>query len=261
MKPSPSATHVAGPVPLKNVAAFMSMTMQLIERGPHLPGFGVCHGHSGLGKSLASIFAQNKTQAIRVEVGESWTKRTFLRTVLRELSMEPRKKSATIPDMAEDVIAALGDDPRRPLIVDEADKLVDKGHIELVRELQEHSGAPVILIGEEKLPAKLLQVERIHNRVLAWCPAQPCDLDDAKKLADAFAPKLTIADDLLKTILAQSQGRARRIVVNINRAVDIARNKGVHIVDLKHWGNSAFFTGEPPLPRHMQPFEKTRGAA
>ena len=60
---------VSGPVPLKNVAAFMAMTTRLIERGPHLPGFAVCHGAPGYGKSLASISAQNRTGTVRVEVG------------------------------------------------------------------------------------------------------------------------------------------------------------------------------------------------
>ena len=61
-----------GQVPLKNVAAFMTLTMRLIERAPHLPGFGVCHGPSGFGKTYASIYAENKTRAVRVEVGELW---------------------------------------------------------------------------------------------------------------------------------------------------------------------------------------------
>ena len=30
-----------GPVPIKNVAAFMAMTVRLRDRDPHLPGIGV----------------------------------------------------------------------------------------------------------------------------------------------------------------------------------------------------------------------------
>src|SRR3954468_7180118 len=152
-----------GPVALENVASFMAMTMRLVDRAPHLPGFGVCHGPSGYGKTYASIFAQNKTKAIRVEVGDSWTRRTLLRNILRECG-EIVKEKWPISDLSDMAKSVLGEDPRRPLIVDEADKLVDKGFIELMRELQESSGAPVILIGEEKLPAKLLTVERMHNR-------------------------------------------------------------------------------------------------
>ena len=253
MNASPTVPH--GPVAIKNVASFMVMTQRLVDRAPHLPGFGVCHAPSGYGKTYASIYAQNKTRAIRVEVGDSWTRRTLLQAILREFS-ETVKNRTAISDLAERAIACLGEDPRRPLIIDEADKLVDKGMIELTRELQESSTAPVILIGEEKLPTKLLTVERMHNRVLDWFPAQPCDLDDVAALARAFVPKVKLQDDLLQQILTQSGGRARRIVVNLARAAELARNKNVGVIDVAAWGSTAFFTGEPPTPRHVELYQR-----
>jgi len=252
-------SEVKGPVAIKNVAAFMVMAQRLIDRDPHLPGLGVCHGPSGLGKSYAAIYLQNKTRALRVEVGDSWTRRSLLIAVLAELQIKPKNR-LTVSDMASEAIEALAEEPSRPLIIDEADKLVDKGMIEIVRELHEHSGAPIILIGEEKLPSKLLAVERVHNRVLDWLPAQPCDLEDTQELARAFAPNLTITDDLMDLIRTQSGGRARRIVVNVSRVAEFARNKGLKIIDLARWGNGALFTGEPPLPRHVEPFKKARAA-
>jgi DNA transposition AAA+ family ATPase len=247
----------SGPVALRNVASFMAMMTRLIERDLHLPGIGVCSSPSGYGKTWASIFAQNKTGAIRVEVGDTWTRRTLLRACWKELgaSEADLRKRLSAADMAEKVIIALGEEEQRPLIIDEADKLVDRGMIETVRELHEHSGAPVILIGEERLPGKLLTYERVHNRVLDWMQAQPCDAADTKLLADAFAPKLAIGEDLLDAIRAASQGRARRIVVNIQRVVEFARNKSLHTVPLEKW-RGEFFTGEPPHPRAVQNFAK-----
>lgn len=258
MSQQSSAVH--GPVAIKNVASFMTMTVRLIDRAPHLPGLGVCHGPSGFGKTYASIYAQNKTRAIRVEVGDSWTRRTLLRNILREFG-ETVKVKAPLADLADQAVSALGENPRRPLIIDEADKLVDKGMIEIVRELQESSGAPIIMIGEERLPAKLLTVERVHNRVLDWFPAQPCDVDDARELARAFLPKVTIKDDLLEAIRASSGGRARRIVVNLDRVAELARNKGLTTVDMKAWGGDHFFTGEPPQTRHVESFARKVKAA
>lgn len=246
---------VKGPIALKNVASFMAMVQRLIARDPHLPGIGVCHGPSGYGKTYASIFAQNKTSAIRVEVGDSWTRRTFLQAILRELG-EPVKARLSIADLSERAIAALGDEPGRPLFVDEADKLCDKNMIEIVRELHEHSGAPVVLIGEEKLPAKLLNVERLHNRVLDWFPAQPCDLDDTRELARAFCPRLSAADEVLDHIRAASGGRARRIVVNLSRAGEAARNKGAKNLTLDLFSVVPLHTGEPPAVRHVEPYRR-----
>jgi DNA transposition AAA+ family ATPase len=255
-------SEVRGPVAIKNVAAFMAMTVLIIERDTHLPGLSVCSGYSGLGKTYASIFAQNKTRAVRVEVGDSWTRRTFLQAILNEFGQkELIRKRMAIAELAERAIELLGDDPTRPLFVDEADKLLDKGMIEIVRELHEHSGAPIVLIGEEKLPVKLLAFERVHNRVLHWMQAQQCDAEDTHELARAFAPKVAIAEDLLEVIRAQSGGRARRIVVNISHVAELARNRGLQTVDLEAWGNGTFYTGEPPASRSVEPYKRARLAA
>lgn len=246
-------TPAQGPVALKNVASFMAMTVKLIERPLHLPGFGVCHGPSGYGKSWASMYVQMKVKARRIEVGETWTRRTLLRHILKECG-ETVRKSWSASDLAELAKAALGADTTRPLIVDEADKLVDKNMIEVLRELQQESGVPVILIGEEKLPGKLLTVERIHNRVLDWFPAQPCDLDDTKVLATSFQPKVKFDEELLDTIRLRSSGRARRIVTNIDKAGEFARDRGHKTLDLKIW--SDFYTGEPPVQRDVEQFPR-----
>jgi DNA transposition AAA+ family ATPase len=252
---------IHGPVAIKNVAAFMVMTRRLLDRASHLPGLAVCHAPSGYGKTWASVFTQNKTQAIRVEVGESWTKRFFLGAILHEFG-ETFPKKSSIAELAERVINAMGENPNRPLIVDEADKLVDKGYIELVREIQEASTAPVILIGEEKLPQKLLTVERVHNRVLDWMPAQPCDAEDTRVLARALVPRITVKDDLIDAICAASGGRARRIVVNLDQVREVATNKGISTIDLKLFGGQRFHTGEPPQPRHVQMYApKARAVA
>jgi len=228
--------------PLKNVASCMTLVNRLISRPPSLPGLGVMYSPSGFGKSYASIYAQNKTGAVRVEVGESWNRKTLVKALLLELGDNAPR--GTIADMTSQAIRLIGDDPFRPVIIDEADKLVDKGMIEIVREIQEHSQAPILLIGEELLPRKLLAVERVHNRVLEWLPAQPCDIDDASKLAGVFLPGVKINDAMLQRVLEAAEGRARRIVVTLSGMAEWARNAGAKEVPAD-W-DGAICTGLPP---------------
>ncbi|MCO4053437.1 MAG: AAA family ATPase [Bosea sp.] len=209
---------------LKNVVLMMQLHQRLKDRGPHLPGIGVMHGFSGYGKTYAAIYLSNKTNAARVEIGDSWTKKTLLQAILRELG-EPRPKG-TIPALAEMAIEKLAARDAPPLIIDEADKLIDKGMIELVREIHESAQVPVILIGEEALPHKLERSERTHNRVLEWVAAQPCDAADTRKLAAIFAPRLSFADDIITAIMTASQGKARRIVTNLDRIKEWAFEQG-----------------------------------
>lgn len=226
--------------PLKNVAAMMGLVQRLKDRGAHLPGFGVLHGPSGYGKTYAAIFGQNKTQGPRIEIGDSWTKKTFVAAILKELGVrEPR---GTVASMTEQVIIRLAEPDHPPLFVDEADKLVDKGMVELMREIQEGAQVPVVLIGEELLPEKLEKIERVHNRVLDWVPAQPADLEDTRKLANCFCPWLQLDEALLEEIRRISDGRPRRIVRNLFISHEFAATRGM--TELRIGGLlPEFFTG------------------
>lgn len=227
---------------VKNVARCLTLVQTLIKRQDGLPGLGVFAGFSGLGKTYASIYSQNATGALRLEIGDSWTKAKFLQNLLKELGQEPRR--GTIADMTETAIDLLGDDHQRPLIIDEADKLADKGMLELVREIHEHSQVPVLLIGEELLPEKLEKFERVHNRVLDWVLAEPCDYDDTVQLAALVCPALTIADDLIEQIIEKTGGRARRIVVNLNKINEHARNHRQTEIDTTTFDEGFYYTGE-----------------
>ncbi len=232
--------------PLKNVTALMTLVNRLQARSVDLPGFGVFHGPSGYGKTKAAIYACNKTRAPMVSIGDSWTRRKFLEHVLREIGIaNPR---GTVADMTERAIEILGEQINRPLIIDEADKAVDKGFIELIREIHDYSQAPIILIGEEQLPGKLMQVERVHNRVLDWQPAQPCDIDDARHLSAVYAPELRIDDALLDRICKQCGGVARRISTTLAEMTEFARTNGVSALDLTNFSGRVH-TGQPTKRR------------
>ena len=201
------------------------------------------YGYSGYGKSWAAIYLQNKLQALRVEIGDSWTRLTLMRAILRELGVnEPR---GTVAGLTEQAIERLSLPGHPPLLIDEADKLVDKGLVEIIREIHEATQVPIILIGEEELPAKLQRSERTHNRVLVWSAAQPCDLEDTALLAKLYVPQgVSIDHELLDKIRHVSGGRARRICVNLENVVEWAKLQGRDHVDASYGGT--FDTGEPP---------------
>ncbi|PZU93086.1 MAG: transposase [Chelatococcus sp.] len=243
MSTTPNFKPKGSLAPLKNVAAMHSLAERLIERPPHLPGLGVFNGYSGYGKTFAAIYLQNKKDALRVEIGDSWTRLTLIRAIMKELGVHDPK--GTVPRLTEMAIERLAVPGHPPLLIDEADKAVDKGFIEIIREIHEATQVPIILIGEEELPAKLQRSERTHNRVLEWVAAQPCDLEDTELLARLFVPDgVGYSEDFLERNRRKSGGRARRITVNLERAVEWAR---VHAQkNLDAFPDAEFYTGEPP---------------
>lgn len=230
------------PIMLKNVSALLLLADKLLYRPVGVPGFGCFSGYPGLGKSMACQKVQNMRQAIYLEARDWWTRKVFLEMVLAELGdMKPPR---TIADMMRRIISILGDDPGQLLILDEADKLVDKGMIELVRSLQADTQIPIVLVGEELLPQKLRSSERMFDRVLEWGLAQPCDVADARLLATRYCAGIEIADELLEEVARKAGGNARKIVVTLDKARNFAVNSGLSVLSLDTY-DGGFHTGEP----------------
>lgn len=233
--------------PLKNVALFNGLVKRVVNRAPGLPGMACFYGRSGLGKTKSAIYGANTSRATYVEVGQYTTAKSLLRSILLELGVaNPR---GSVPEMVEQAILRLSADPTRPLIVDEAHHIAAKRFVDLLRELHDKSLAPVILIGEETLPASLEKFERVHNRMLEWLGADPCDLGDARILAQSYCPGLSIGDDLLKEICECVGGNTRRIVVNLARVMEEAKKAGRAAIGLADYDVRLISTLKGPTPR------------
>lgn len=239
------------PAPLKNVAAFSTLLQKMSERDGDLPGLAVFFGPSGWGKTKSAIYGANRYRAAYIECGQFTTARSLLGDILTELG-EPRPRG-TVEDMKKRAVMLMAADPGRPLIVDEAHFVASKRFVDVLRELSDKSGAPVILIGEEMLPINLEQFERVHNRVLEWLPALPCDEEDFAHLAHNRCKGVTVAADLAMAILEKTKGNTRRIVVNLTKIAELAQLTGKKEIDLATFGGANAIRANTKLtPRHYQ---------
>ena len=231
--------------PLRNVSRMLALVDRLQSRGDGVPGMGCFYGFSGLGKSMASSFAANSTGAIHVQVKSVWTNKRLCEAILEELGLQAR---GTAADMVDRIAEALAID-NLPLLIDEADFLVKKGMIEIVRDLYEMSETAVVLIGEELLPQKLKRWERVHGRIRSWVSAELADDRDFDLLREIRCPGIEIEPKLEAAIKKASNGSARRIVVNLDEVEEISRRVGRESVGLKDWGDHPLYTGDAPLAR------------
>ncbi|RRH98048.1 ATP-binding protein [Mesorhizobium tamadayense] len=222
------------PAPLKNVAAFATLLATMVDRDPKLPGLAAFFGPSGWGKTESAIYGANKYRAAYVECGQFTSARSLLSDILIELG-EPAPRGP-IETLKNQAIMLMVSDPRRPLIIDEAHFIAHKRFVDLLRELSDKSGAPVVLIGEERLPKLLEAFERVHNRVLEWLPALPCDAEDFALLAGHRCNGIKLAPDLAAAILDRTKGNTRRIVINLAKVSQVAKLTGAPVVDLATFG-------------------------
>ncbi|MFN8992881.1 MAG: AAA family ATPase, partial [Pseudomonadota bacterium] len=164
-----------------------------------------------------------------------------------DLGIHPAK---TVADMVDQVAEHLASN-ELPLIIDEADNLVSRRLIEVVRDIYESSGAAIILVGEERLPQNLQQWERVHGRVLDWVAAQPASAADVAKLVDLHSPDVPFDADFQAAILTACNGSTRRVCINLETMRMVALENGWDRLSVARWGKRAFFNGAAPAPRRM----------
>lgn len=245
MPPNSKSVKNYGSAPLANVALCLGTLTKAMNRPAHLPGITVFYGPSGYGKSTAAGIARTHSQAYYVQARSSWTRKAAHMAILQEMGVMPAKTLYEMANQVAEQLVLSG----RPLIIDEVDYLVERGSLEIIRDIYEASLAPIMLIGEEGLPVKLRKFERFHGRVLDFAPAAPASLGDAMALRDLYAKKVNIAEDLMQHIHAAANGSVRRVCVNIERVQEIALTEGLSAIDLAAWGKRDLFTGEAPSRR------------
>lgn len=210
--------------PIGNISLVHVVMDTLMQRTRGLPGIGAFYGRSGLGKSFGAAYANHPQgfNGIYVSCRSFETKKSLAEQICKAIGITPK---GNIPDIVEGIIEVLSAG-NRPLIIDEVDYIVDSRTLELIRDLHDASGAAILLIGEEHLPAKLKRHERFDNRVLVWQPAAACNGSDFDLLAKQYAPTLAIAPELKKRVLAETNGVTRRIVVNLENIKRWCDRKG-----------------------------------
>lgn len=234
-------------VPINNVSRLAEAGEALIHRSYGMPGMGLIHGETGYGKTTATTWYAQKCRAVYVRALASWTPSTMMETILRELDLPARNKLAY---MVEDIVQALAVQ-RRPLFIDEADYLVDSKRMsETVRDFHDLSTQPVILIGMDKIAAKLKHRQQLTGRIAQDVRFEALDAADARLIADKLC-EVKVADDLLERLHGATNGSVRLLVVGLARIESLARTLGLAEISAKHWaGKAAFFTGEAPAGVH-----------
>lgn len=241
--------------PLKNVAALLGLIDRVQNRVSGLPGMATFYGPSGRGKSTAATYAENELGALHVEVQPLWRAKNLLAGIAAHLEIsKPARTAAAIFEQVSDALLKA----QRPLLIDEADRLMRDDMVEVVRGLYEASSAPIILIGEEELPVKLMRWERVHGRMLDWVAVQPADMMDLTQLATIYAPGIDIADDLKQVILDNSRRSHRYLSNNLARVAEHALTRGLSRLTKADCAKLKFFSGEAPSPRREEVIDLAR---
>lgn len=193
--------------PVKNLQSFLSMVAAVETRAADAPGLAVAYGPPGFGKSTAAAFITPKKGAALIRAIAAWRLSDLLRALAREVGVDPAARNTTTVERLVERLALT----RKLVIIDEADYVVAKSDlINTVRDLQDLSGTPFVLLGMENFARKLSQHELVAGRVYSWTQFAPIDLDDVRQIHKACC-EVAMDEPLLKRIAKEANGSARRV--------------------------------------------------
>ena len=224
---------------VKNVIATQVLIEELMDRDYGVPGIGLMYGPPGLGKTTATASVVNRCNGIYIRAISGITLSQLLRQIVRELSgPEMHTKESMINYIVETMAVN-----NRPLFIDESDYLLsDKNTLEMVRDIHDLTGCPVVLIGMESVRRKLQRHQQFYSRINEWLEFKPLDMEDLKILVSAVIDDgVKIEEDLLQELLRCSGGEVRRIITGLSKVEAMAKSNELDSIDLVQWGSAEFF--------------------
>ncbi len=196
-----------------NVVLAVEMVERITNRTGGLEGMAVLYGPSGFGKTWAISNAANMSRAYFVTMRWTYTVKDLLEHICREMGLSEEGRIGRLVDRIAQQLAISG----RALFIDEVDHLVKKRKIELVRDIYDMSHAPIVMIGEELLPKKLEQWERVHRRVMTWVGAEPVSQRDVGHLANLYCPGIEIAPEVIERMMRTANGSTGRVANTLEK--------------------------------------------
>jgi DNA transposition AAA+ family ATPase len=231
-------------VPVKNIARLSSAAKALTSRAPGAPGLGLVDGLAGVGKSSAIAWLTNRPEypSVFLRAMAVSTPASMLTQLCAELRVQPGGSNAGMVTRISEKLAESG----RSIFVDEADYIVDnKRLINTFRDLHDMTEAPVILIGELGIEARLQHMHRFTSRIAEHVTFEALDLQDTAVVARELC-EVTVAEDLVAQVHEATRGNIRMIVVALGRIEQTARSLGLTRITKAEWSQKqrALFTGE-----------------
>ena len=201
----------------KNVKKFVALMEEVKQLPANIPKIVLVFGEYGLGKSETIKWWTFKNDCIYVRANQGMTSRWLLSEIAEELGEEAFWH---IQDTFNLVEQKLKQNPK-PLIIDEVDYLVTNNVIEILRDLHDRTGCPMILVGMVNIDKKLSRYPHLKDRIYKAFKFEPYAKQDIKQILSELS-EIPITNDGLE-YLATRHNQLRQMVKLINKIEKLAK--------------------------------------
>ena len=193
-------------VKTKNVKKFVSLMDRLKKLPPNIPKLALVYGNHGLGKTRTLIWWATKNDAIYIRANNDITQNGLLKEILLDLNINPYH---SMQDNLDEILKYLKTDPKI-IIVDEVDYLFSRNAIEILRDIQDSTGTPIVLSGMGNVDMKIARYKHFDDRLYRKLKFEPYDENDITEILSEMTD-LNFTPDAIK-YLATRTNQFRKIV-------------------------------------------------
>lgn len=195
-------------VQTSNVKAFLAALTSVESRAAREAGMLLVSGPAGHGKSRTAQWWAAMTDAVYVRAKAGMTPHWILTELVTELGFAPERSTEALFGQA---LTALATKPRA-IVVDEVEHtLHDSRVLETVRDVSDLVENTVVLVGMERVHARIKRHAQISSRIARVVQFRAASVEDVALCCREMA-EVDVADDLVKEVHAQTQGRLRLVV-------------------------------------------------
>ena len=148
----------------QNVKRFITLMEELKKLPPNIPKLAMVYGEHGLGKTHSVIWWATRNDAIYVRANNEINQNGLLKLIVEELGERP---FFSMQDNFNLILKHLRIEPKI-IIVDEVDYLFNYHNaIEILRDIQDNTGVPILLVGMGMLDKKLARL-KVSSKIIFW---------------------------------------------------------------------------------------------
>ena len=192
-------------------------------------GMMLAFGPPGTGKTETGMWYAARNDVPYIRAKDITSRRSLLSNIVAELGEAPSFRSDALFDQA---VEQLIERPR-PLLIDEVDYLLRGGIVEILRDLNDITNVPVVLMGMEHADKKLKRFRHLYDRISAVVRFELFDQEEIKNLAAQIC-ETALSDDAVAYIHKQSKGKLRLTTTWMARAEKMARLNNLETVEAAH---------------------------
>ena len=185
---------------------------ELQKLPPNIPKLALVYGDHGLGKTKAIIWWATRNDAIYVRANNEMTQNGLLQAIVDDLG---ESQHLLMQENFKLILKHLKRDPKI-IIVDEADYLFSsKNVIEILRDIQDSTGCPVVLSGMGVMDKKIARFKHFEDRIFKKLKFEQFNSSDIKEIINELT-ELNFTEVAIE-YLATRTNQFRQLVKLINR--------------------------------------------